>query len=164
MSYRSRDAVPHRRRAPRRLRTVALMGALVLPLLAACGNGDSTPTLTWYINPDNGGQDRLAKKCSEGKPYHVTIQTLPNDATAQREQLVRRLAAKDSSIDLMSLDPPFVPEFSNAGFLRGFSAADAAQLTDGVLKGAVQSGTWAGTLMAAPFWANTQLLWFRRSV
>jgi multiple sugar transport system substrate-binding protein len=30
---------------------------------------------------------------------------LPNDATAQREQLIRRLAAEDSSIDLMSLDP-----------------------------------------------------------
>ena len=35
----------------------------------------------------------------------------------QREQLVRRLAAEDSSIDIMSLDPPYIPEFAEAGFL-----------------------------------------------
>ena len=57
------------------LRTVALAGALVLPLLAACSSGDSKPTLTWYINPDNGGQARLAAQCSKGKPYTVNLQT-----------------------------------------------------------------------------------------
>src|SRR3954452_18439155 len=164
MSYRSRDAVPHRRRAPRRLRTVALMGALVLPLLAACGNGDSTPTLTWYINPDNGGQARLAKKCSEGKPYHVTIQTLPNDASQQREQLVRRLAAEDSSIDLMSLDPPFVAEFAQAGFLADVPDDLAERGTDGVVQGAIDGATWNDEIVAVPFWANTQVLWYRMSV
>jgi multiple sugar transport system substrate-binding protein len=89
---------------------------------------------------------------------------LPNDATSQREQLVRRLAANDSSIDLMSLDPPFVAEFANAGFLHTFSSEDASTLTAGVLKGPVASSTWNGKLVAAPFWANTQLLWFRKSV
>jgi multiple sugar transport system substrate-binding protein len=89
---------------------------------------------------------------------------MPNDATAQREQLVRRLAAKDASIDLMSLDPPFIPEFAEAGFLRPFSEAEAKPLTDGVLSGPIESSTWDGRLVAAPFWANTQMLWYRKSV
>jgi multiple sugar transport system substrate-binding protein len=148
-------------------RAVALAVAVALAsaLLAACGGQSSTPTLNWYINPDNGGQGRLAKKCADASngAYQVTIQTLPNDASSQREQLVRRLAAKDSSIDVMSLDPPFVAEFANAGFLRPFSKQDETTFTDGVLKGPLETVYWNDQLVAAPFWANTQLLWFRKS-
>jgi len=57
-----------------------------------------------------------------------------------------------------------VAEFANAGFLRPFAPADEATFTNGVLKGPVQTAYWKGQLVAAPFWANTQLLWFRRSV
>ncbi|HLF41119.1 MAG TPA: extracellular solute-binding protein, partial [Acidimicrobiia bacterium] len=68
------------------------------------------------------------------------------------------------SIDLMSLDPPFVAEFAEAGFLRPFTESEAEGLTAGVLEGPVEAASWDGLLMAAPFWANTQLLWYRRSV
>src|SRR3954471_20688668 len=117
---------------PRRLAGAA--AAIVLSSgLAACGGGGAggTPTLTWYINPDAGGQAEIASRCTEAADgrYRISTSTLPRDASGQREQLVRRLAAKDSSIDLMSLDPIFVPEFANAGFLRVFDEADAAQLT-----------------------------------
>src|SRR3954453_8537879 len=144
---------------------VAAAFALSSVLLAACGAESSTPTLNWYINPDNGGQARLAEKCAAASngAYQVTIQTLPNDASSQREQLVRRLAAKDSSIDVMSLDPPFVAEFANAGFLRPFSKEDEATFTDGVLKGPLETTYWNKQLVAAPFWANTQLLWYRKA-
>jgi multiple sugar transport system substrate-binding protein len=143
---------------------------LVVPafvsLLVACSGGSAVPTLNWYVNPDNGGQAKLAAKCaaaSSGR-YRIEVSGLPTDATQQREQLVRRLAAKDASIDLMSLDLPFVPEFAEAGFLRPFTAAEAEQFTAGVLNGPLQSATWNGKLVAAPFWANTQLFWYRKSV
>jgi multiple sugar transport system substrate-binding protein len=149
---------------PMRRTTAALVSVALLALLVgACGSGSGEPTLTWYINPDNGGQARLAEKCTKGASYKVNIQTLPNDASAQREQLVRRLAAKDSSIDLMSLDPPFVAEFANAGFLHVFDKADEEQLTKGVLDAPLKTVYWAGKLVAAPFWANTQLLWYRKA-
>ncbi|MGV1009303.1 MAG: extracellular solute-binding protein [Dermatophilaceae bacterium] len=138
--------------------------AIALPMLAACAQDSGVPTLYWYINPDNGGQRRLAEKCAPANgPYHVVIQTLPNNASQQREQLVRRLAAHDSSIDVMSLDPPFVPEFANAGFLKEFAKQDEAALTDGVLAGPLKGVYWQGKLVAAPFWANTQLLWYRKA-
>jgi multiple sugar transport system substrate-binding protein len=134
--------------------------------LAACGGSSGVPVLNWYINPDNGGQRALAAKCSaaSGGRWRIDVSTLPNDATGQREQLVRRLAAKDASIDLVSLDPPFIPEFANAGFLRPFTDEEAALFTAGILQGPIESATWDGHLVAAPFWANTQLLWYRKSV
>jgi multiple sugar transport system substrate-binding protein len=33
-----------------------------------------------------------------------------------------------------------------------------------VLSGPIESASWNGRLVTAPFWANTQLLWYRRSV
>jgi len=143
---------------------IVLLGGL----LGACGGGGgatAAPALGWYVNPDNGGQAELAEACTaaSGGRYRITVSKLPNDASGQREQLVRRLAARDRSIALMSLDPPFVAEFAEAGFLRPFTAAEAPALTDGVLAGAVDGATWDGRLVAAPFWANSQLLWYRRS-
>jgi multiple sugar transport system substrate-binding protein len=124
------------------------------------------PTLTWYTNPDNGGQARLAARCEaeSGGRYRLRVEELPRDASQQREQLVRRLAARDPSIDLMSLDLPFVPELAQAGFLRPFTAAEAAPLAEGTLEAPLASARWQGRLVAAPFTANAQLLWYRRSV
>jgi multiple sugar transport system substrate-binding protein len=139
---------------------------VVAATLLACRGAPGIPTLTWYVNPDNGTQARLASRCAaeSGGRYRIRVESLPRDATQQREQLVRRLAARDRSIDLMNLDIPFVPEFARAGFLLRFTASQARRLTEGALAGPVEAATWNGELVAAPLWANTQLLWYRRSV
>jgi multiple sugar transport system substrate-binding protein len=139
--------------------------ALGSSLLAACGGSEGKPTLNWYINPD--GQDtlnKLAEDCSTDD-YDIAIQLLPASATDQRTQLARRLAAGDSSTDLMSLDPVFVPEFANAKWLKPFEGDLADQvLDDDVLKGAAETVTWNDQVVAAPQWANTQVVWFRKSL
>jgi len=139
--------------------------ALSVSVLAACGGGDGKATLNWYINPD--GQDTLnalAKSCSTDD-YSIKINLLPSSATDQRTQLARRLAAKDSSTDLMSLDPVFVPEFANAKWLAPFEGDLADQvLDDDVLKGAAETVQWDDQVVAAPQWANTQVLWYRKSL
>ncbi len=139
--------------------------ALGSSLLAACGGSEGKPTLNWYINPD--GQDtlnKLAEDCSTDE-YDIAIQLLPASATDQRTQLARRLAAGDSSTDLMSLDPVFVPEFANAKWLKPFEGDLADQvLDDDVLKGAAETVTWNDQVVAAPQWANTQVVWFRKSL
>jgi multiple sugar transport system substrate-binding protein len=139
---------------------------MAMTALAACGGDTGPPTLNWYINPDNGGQAELAEKCTDeaGGAYEVETSILPNSATAQREQLIRRLAANDSSIDLMSVDPPYVPEFAEAEFLLDIPDDREGEFTDGVVESAVTGATWKDELVGIPFWANTQLLWYRQSV
>jgi multiple sugar transport system substrate-binding protein len=106
----------------------------------------------------------LAKSCSTDD-YTIKIQLLPSSATDQRTQLARRLAAKDSSTDLMSLDPVFVPEFANAKWLLPFEGELKDKvLDDDVLKGAAETVTWDDKVVAAPQWANTQVLWYRKSL
>ena len=89
---------------------------------------------------------------------------MPARATDQREQLVRRLAANDSSIDIIGMDVIWTAEFANAGWITPFPDSARAALTDGVLKGPVASGTYQGKLYAAPFTSNTQLLWYRKDL
>lgn len=152
----------------RRSRVLALVvgAGLVAPLAACAGSGSGTPVLTWYINPDDGGQATIAKECTEsaGGKYAIETSLLPRDASAQREQLARRLAAKDSSIDIMSLDPPFIPEMAEPGFLAPVPDDVAERVTQNVVAGALAGATWDDELVSVPFWANTQLLWYRKSV
>ena len=119
--------------SPLRVIAGAATAAMLLALLTACGGSSGRVTLTWYTNPDPGGQAAVAKACSTSKVL-IKNQVLPQDAGQQRIQLARRLAAHDSGIDLMSLDPVFNAEFANAGFLAKIPGAHAVadQLAAGV--------------------------------
>jgi multiple sugar transport system substrate-binding protein len=162
-----------RLRNGRRRRALAITAAVALAgsMLAACGAESGKPTLTWYINPDPNpppdfegafGQAGIAERCSTDE-YDVEVQLLPTSASEQRIQLLRRLAADDPNIDLMSLDPVFTAEFSEAGFLLPISESVASEVSEGTLQGALDGATWEDKLVVAPLWANTQILWFRKS-
>jgi multiple sugar transport system substrate-binding protein len=165
-----------RRKTRKTVVLAAVVSTLAAGSLAACsssGSSGGTPTLTWYINPDGGGADpagkgqaQIAKECTDaaGGRYKVNVQLLPNSASDQRQQLLRRLAANDSGIDLMSIDPVFVAEFAEAGFLAPVPANLQAGFTADTVNAAVEGAKWKGKLVAVPFWANTQLLWYRKSV
>src|SRR6476661_5164957 len=159
---------PSRRQRRRRGIAGVAVALVATGSLAACGGGGSggVPTLTWYINPDSGGQDKIAAACSDASngAYKIETSVLPRNSDAQREQLVRRLAAGDDSIDLMSLDVVFAPELAQAGFLAPVPDDVASEVSDGVVPGLLASAKWNGKLVAVPFWANTQLLWYRKSV
>lgn len=150
-------------------RAIALLAAVALGggLLSGCSSGSDKPTLNWYINPDGvESLTQIAQDCSTDD-YDIATQLLPASATDQRTQLARRLAANDSSTDLMSLDPVFVAEFANAGWLNEVPADIAAAITDengDYLRGAAETVIWNDSVYALPQWANTQVLWYRKSL
>jgi multiple sugar transport system substrate-binding protein len=141
--------------------------ALACAGLAACGTaGASTGpvTLTLYMYPDNSGATQQAiKNCdaqSHGK-YAISYQMLPTGSDGQRQQLVRRLAAHDNTIDIMGLDVTWEAEFAQAGWAEEWTGANKAQAEDGTLKPALDTAIWKGKLYAVPDNSNTQLLWYR---
>ncbi|MDO5618621.1 MAG: extracellular solute-binding protein [Kocuria sp.] len=135
--------------------------------MAGCSSNDGgTVQLTWYINPDDGGQAELAQQCSDASngAYNISTSLLPRDAASQREQLARRLAAGDTTMDIMSLDPPFIPELAEPGFLAAPPSDVIERTTSDTLEGAAAGAQWNGEYVTVPFWANTQLLFYRKSV
>lgn len=156
-------------RPAKRMQRVAwgLASAFALTaVLSGCATTNATPTLTWYINPDDGGQAVLAEKCTAeaNGEYRIETSLLPNDAASQREQLARRLAAGDTTMDIMSLDPPFIPELAEPGFLAPVPEDVVQRTTQNVVQGALDGAKWNGEFVTVPFWANTQILWYRKSV
>lgn len=143
----------------------ALLIALALAL-GACGDDESgggQVELNWFIfNEPSGVLPKVAQNCSqEAGNYKINFEYLPADADQQREQLVRRLGAEDSSIDLIGMDVIWTGEFANAGWLAEWTGEDAQVATDGVFQSMVEAATFEEKLWAAPIWTNTQLLWYR---
>ena len=144
--------------------TAAAALVTISGLLAACSaNADSgKPELIWYINPDSGGQAAVAEACSTDD-YTISTQVLPQDASQQRIQLARRLAAEDTGIDIMSIDRPYTAEFANAGYLAPIPQELQDKLKEQSFDGATEAATWDDQMVVAPFWSNVQVLWYRKS-
>ena len=148
------------------------VGVVILALAAltatGCGGSSSskgTPTLNWYVfNEPSGSFKSAADTCSKdsGGRYKIAIQALPTDADQQRELIVRRLAAKDSSVDIVGMDVIWTAEFAEAGWIKEWSPAAAKKVTQGDLPGPLQTAKYKGKLYAAPFTSNTQILFYRK--
>jgi multiple sugar transport system substrate-binding protein len=142
--------------------------AATLLAVAACGSGDSgsgSVTLNWFIfNEPSGGVQAAAKKCSDASngAYTIKFQYLPSQADSQREQLVRRLGAKDETLDLLGLDVVWTGEFANAGWIEPVPAAIRPAVTKDVFASVLHTASFDKRLYAVPIWSNTQLLWYRK--
>jgi multiple sugar transport system substrate-binding protein len=135
--------------------------------LAACGGGSSSGPANinvWVFNEPSGSFKDAAKRCTDSSNgrYKVTLNALSNQADQQRQSLVRRLAAKDSSIDIAGLDVVWTAEFAAAGWIKPWPTDLANQVKQGTLPGPLTTATYQGKLYAAPANSNTQLLWYRK--
>jgi multiple sugar transport system substrate-binding protein len=173
-SDQDRPAARARRRPRRpgfRRRTWASLAVAGLAAsgLAACGTASASGpvTLSFYFYPDNSGATQTAlNNCSaqsHGK-YKLSYQVLPQASDGQRQQLVRRLAAHDHTIDLMGLDVTWESEFAQAGWIEPWTGSNKAQAEDGTLKPALNTAIWKGQLYAVPDNSNTQLLWYNSAL
>jgi len=140
--------------------------SVLLPVLAACAP-DPEPgatRLAWHVfREPSGAFEEAARRCSAASAgrYVIAIEELPADADQQREQLVRRLAARDASIDIAGLDVIWTAEFAAAGWILEWPAGRAELVRNGRIAAALESATVDGRLWAAPLSTNAQLLWYR---
>jgi multiple sugar transport system substrate-binding protein len=154
------------------MRRGSLIGAvLVVASLAAagCGGSDNGGRVTlnlWVFNEPSGSFTDAAKRCSDASNgrYKIVYNKLSNDADQQRQSLVRRLAAKDSSIDIAGMDVVWTAEFAEANWIKPWPAKFARQVSQGTLAGPLKTASYKGRVWAAPANTNTQLLWYRKDL
>lgn len=146
---------------------VAAAGVLASATLAACGGSDGgVPVVNLYGGASTTGFDKIIADCNKqanGK-CKIVGNLLPSDADGQREQLVRRLAAKDSSMDLIGMDVVWTAEFAEAGWIRELTPAQKEEATKDTLPAPIDTAIWKDKMYGIPKHTNVQLLWFRKSL
>jgi len=158
---------PSRRRSWRRVAAGVAGVTLAGTALAACGTSSAATgpvTLNFYLYPDGSGATQQAiDNCNaqSNGAYKISYQVLPQASDAQRQQMVRRLAAHDNSMDILGLDVTWESEFAQAGWIEPWTGTYKAQAENDTLKPMLQTATWKGQLVAVPDNTNTQLLWYR---
>lgn len=160
--------IPRRTGAPRRPpRWAALLGAAALATsLAACSSGPQGVVVNLYGGASGVGFDKIIADCNQQAAGRYTIvgNLLPSDADGQRDQLARRLAARDSGMDLLGMDVTWTAEFAEAGWIRELTGDRAAQATKDTLQKPIDTATWKGKLYGVPRTTNVQLMWYRKSL
>ncbi|KIR61094.1 ABC transporter substrate-binding protein [Micromonospora haikouensis] len=157
------DPARHRRRPAARAAAAATALALVAPL-AACGSGGDggTPTINLYYPPEQNLQ-KVVDDCNtqaQGR-YRIAYRVLPRQADDQRVQLVRRLAAGDTGMDVLGLDVTWTQEFASADWIREWTGQDRTEAEEGTLAGPLDTARYQDKLYGAPKNTNVQLLWYR---
>lgn len=143
------------------------MAGLLSSALAACGTSSASTqpvTLNFYNFPDpSGAIQQAVNRCTaqSGGRYRIVYHKLPSSADGQRQQMVRRLAAGDTAMDILGLDVTWEAEFAEAGWILPWTGANKRKATQGTLRVPLQTATWRGKLYAVPYNSNTQLLWYR---
>jgi multiple sugar transport system substrate-binding protein len=138
--------------------------------LGACGvggdeGGTGARAINWYaFNEPGGSYDMAVQNCNEqaNGRYTINYVKLTNIADQQRELLVRRLAAEDDDIDLMSLDVIWTAEFAQAEWIVPWEGDRRSAAEEGKLEGPLETVRWEDQIWAIPHTSNTQLLWYRK--
>jgi multiple sugar transport system substrate-binding protein len=146
----------------------ASLAATCALVAAGCGGSSGGPVELILLGgiDANGTNTKAAKECSDqsGGKYVIKQTPVSTSADANRELIVRRLAAGDKNIDIVSMDTIWTPEFAEAGWMRELKGAEQADALDDVLDGPKDSVTWKGKTYGVPLNTNVQLLWYRKDL
>jgi multiple sugar transport system substrate-binding protein len=150
-----------RHREPFGVRRIAT--ALLTFLLAACETQPAGPPVVnvYYAPEQHFAQVAQACEAEANGRYRVAYQVLPRGADDQRVQLARRLAARDTAMDVLGIDVTWTAELASARWILPWPQAAAARAEAGTLAAPLQSARWQGRLYGAPKNTNVQLLWYR---
>jgi multiple sugar transport system substrate-binding protein len=167
-------------KTPKFLLPAATAGILALTL-SACGGGGGTTggggggdaeanldgrgPITYVQGKDNSNVVRpLIEKWNAAHPNEkVTFKEQTDQADQQHDDLVQNFQAKNVNYDVVDVDVVWTAEFAAKGWLQPLKDKMALD-TSGMLKPTVDSGTYKGTLYAAPQTSDGGILYYRKDL
>jgi multiple sugar transport system substrate-binding protein len=150
--------------------------------VAACGGGGSSSSsggsggdaskgltsrgpITYVQGKDNSNVVRptIAKWNKAHPDEKVTFKEQTDQADQQHDDLVQHFQAKDANYDVVDVDVVWTAEFAAKGWLQPLKDKTAVDTT-GLLPATVKTGTYNGTLYAAPQSSDGGLLYYRKDL
>ena len=129
------------------------------------GTGTAT-TVVWFAGRDTTGyRPKMIEAFNKANTsLQIDYQEQGANTTDLHDKFVTVAGAKDSSVDIVSMDVPFVPEFAAAGWTIPVDEIlpkdEQAKFFQGTLHGA----TYEGKLWAIPWFNNGPGLYYRKDL
>lgn len=160
-----------RRHARTFTRTAACLLVLLASTFIAAGCGGSADDasangvpvigfMTW--RDQTGFDEKQFRKCekSDGNKYRIEAIPMGPSVDAAREQLTRRLAAGDETIDMINLDVIWTAEFSDANWIMDLTKR-VEPIKDQYIPAPLESAHYKGKYWAVPAGTNAPVLYYR---
>jgi multiple sugar transport system substrate-binding protein len=134
--------------------------ATAAPAVQSAG---TATTVVWFAARDTTGYTPKQVEAFNNANKNIQIDYQEQGATTQdlHDKFVTVAGAKDSSVDIVSMDVPYVPEFAAAGWTISVEDIlpkdEQANFSQGTLRGA----TYDGKLGGVPWYNNGPGLYYR---
>jgi len=146
--------------------SVPALGA-AMRLGGAAAQGATKPvTITWFAGRDTTGYTPQQVKAfnAQHPAIQINYQEQGANTTDLHDKFVTVATAKDSSVDLISMDVPFVPEFAAAGWTIPVDDLLPADQRGAYFSGTIKGATYDGKLYAIPWYNNGPGLYYRKDL
>ncbi|HEY9478363.1 MAG TPA: ABC transporter substrate-binding protein [Microbacteriaceae bacterium] len=152
--------------------------SVIAMALTGCSSGGGAPDtagaeaslsahgpITYVQGKDNSNVVRpLVDKWNAAHPDEkVTFKEQSDKADQQHDDLVQHFQAKDANYDVVDVDVVWTAEFAAKGWLQPLTGKMAID-TSKLLKPTVATGTYNGTLYAAPQASDGGILYYRKDL
>jgi multiple sugar transport system substrate-binding protein len=116
----------------------------------------------WQGKDTSGNMPKLIKAFNDSHPNgKVTFHELPDEADQQRQQMIQNAQIKNPKMAVLSVDVVWTAEFAAKGYVE---ALPPDVSTEGLVKPAVDAGTYFNKLYALPFTTDGGLLYYRKDL
>jgi multiple sugar transport system substrate-binding protein len=158
------DILSSRRQA---LKSAAAASAFAFPLIrtSRVAAQDAT-TVTWFAGRDTTGftPTQVEAFNAEHPDIQIDYQEQGAVTTDLHDKFVTVATAQDSTVDIVSMDVPFVPEFAAAGWTISMEDYLTEEERGEFFPGTIEGATYDGTLYAIPWFNNGPGLFYRKDL
>ena len=117
----------------------------------------------WTGKDTSGNLPKAIKTFNDSHPNgKVTLHELPDEADAQRQQMIQNTQIKNPKMAVINVDVVWTAEFAAKQYVEALPPETFP--TDGMLKPTVDSATYFGKLYAYPHRSNGGLLFYRKDL
>ncbi|MFH1501574.1 MAG: ABC transporter substrate-binding protein [Candidatus Eisenbacteria bacterium] len=149
----------------RRRFTLTVLFVALAATVGGCGgeSGGDIELVFAAGNDPSGATEALIDEYNAAHPgVTVRFQAMPANTDTQHDAYVTYLSARESNIDLYSLDVIWTAEFAKAGWIT--ELPDGFLNADEFLSGPLESVTYEGRPHAVPWFTDAGVLYYRRDL
>jgi multiple sugar transport system substrate-binding protein len=152
------------------MRFLAAAALLAMASSTLVASGQSAATITWSTLATGGPQvsdvyRALAQQFERQHPsIKVNLQIQPGTSGEQYNRYVTLFAARDASVDVISIDVIWPAPMVAAGWLAPLDQWFSKERRDEFLPGAIKANTIGGSIYGVPWYTDAGLLYYRKDL